>query len=115
MSDPLVYTIPTLQFTQILTVFTFYLQHKLKQSQRTKVRQFVAITGTDEHTAISCLSQNEWRLDMATDNFYQDPVRYFVEPPKATVDRKKVDQLFNRYRSEFVSCVLCVFHWEYIV
>lgn len=60
----------------------------------------MTITGTDEHTAINCLSQNEWRLDVATDNFYQDPVRYFVEPPKPTVDRKKLEQLFTKYRSE---------------
>lgn len=76
------------------------IMHKLKQSQRSKVRQFITITGTDEHTAINCLSQNEWRLDMSTDNFYQDPIRYFVEPPKPAVDRKKLDALFNKYRSE---------------
>lgn len=75
-------------------------QHRLKQSQRSKVRQFVTITGTDEHTAINCLSLNDWRMDAATDNFFTDPVRYFVEPPKAAVDKKKLDQLFNKYRSE---------------
>ena len=80
----------------------FLPQHKLKQSQRSKVRQFITITGTDEHTAINCLTQNEWRLDMATDNFYQDPIRYFVEPPRAAVDRKKLDSLFNKYRSMFI-------------
>ncbi len=75
-------------------------QHKLKQSQRSKVRQFMAITGTDEHTAINCLSHNEWRLDMSTDNYYQNPVRYFTEAPRQPVDRKKLDSLFNKYRSE---------------
>ena len=39
-------------------------------------------------------------MDAATDNFFTDPVRYFVEPPKAAVDKKKLDQLFNKYRSE---------------
>ena len=82
------------------------IQHRLKQSQRSKVRQFVTITGTDEHTAINCLSLNDWRMDAATDNFFTDPVRYFVEPPKAAVDKKKLDQLFNKYRSEFVHTVL---------
>ncbi len=77
------------------------LQHKLKQSQVSKVRQFVSITGTDEPTATNCLSQSNWRLDLATDNFYQDPMRYFVEPPRATVEKKKLDSLFNKYRSEF--------------
>ena len=83
-----------------------YIQHRLKQSQRSKVRQFVTITGTDEHTAINCLSLNDWRMDAATDNFFTDPVRYFVEPPKAAVDKKKLDQLFNKYRSEFLHTVL---------
>ena len=75
-------------------------QYKLKQSQRAKVRHFMAVTGSDDHTAINCLTQNDWRLDMATDNFYQDPLKYFVEPPRAPVDKKKIDILFNKYRSE---------------
>ena len=75
-------------------------QNKLKQSQRSKVRQFVAITGTDEHTALNCLTQNDWRLDISTDNFYQEPLRYLVDPPKPAVDKKKLDQLFNKYRSK---------------
>lgn len=69
------------------------------------MRQFVTITGTDEHTAINCLSLNDWRIDAATDNFFTDPVRYFVEPPKAAVDKKKLDQLFNKYRSESFTCL----------
>ncbi len=81
-------------------VFFGYVQHKLKPSQASKVRQFVSITGTDESTATNCLSQSNWRLDLATDNFYQDPIRYLVEPPRAAVDRRKLDSLFNKYRSE---------------
>jgi DCN1-like protein 1/2 len=73
--------------------------YKLKQSQRAKVRNFMAVTGSDDHTATNCLTQNDWRLDMATDNFYQDPLKYFVEPPRASVDRKKIDILFNKYRN----------------
>ena len=104
---------PTTKFPAIqykLLLFLLFscppIQHRLKQSQRSKVRQFVTITGTDEHTAINCLSLNDWRMDAATDNFFTDPVRYFVEPPKAAVDKKKLDQLFNKYRSEFLHTVL---------
>ncbi|CAI7997144.1 DCN1-like protein 1 [Geodia barretti] len=75
------------------------MKYKLKQSQRAKVRHFMAVTGSDDHTAINCLTQNDWRLDMATDNFYQDPLKYFVEPPRAPVDKKKIDILFNKYRN----------------
>lgn len=75
------------------------IMYKLKQSQRAKVRQFMSITGTDDHTAINCLTQNDWRLDMATDNFYQDPLKYYVEAPRAPVDKKKIDSLFTKYRN----------------
>ena len=81
-------------------------QYKLKQSQKAKVRQFMAITGTDDHTAISCLTHNDWRLDMATDNFYQEPMKYYVEAPRAPVDKKKIESLFTKYRSEFTTCPL---------
>ena len=78
-----------------------HVQYKLKQSQRAKVRQFMAITGTVDHTAINCLTQNDWRLDIATDNFYQDPMKYYTEPPKTPVDRRKIDALFAKYRSKY--------------
>ena len=89
----------------------FILQYKLKQSQRAKVRQFMAITGTDDHTAINCLTQNDWRLDMSTDNFYQDPMKYYIEAPRAPVDKRKIDSLFTKYRSELAlvqSSMLCM-------
>lgn len=59
----------------------------------------MAITGTDDHTAINCLTQNDWRLDMATDNFYQDPMKYYMEAPRAAVDKRKIDSLFTKYRN----------------
>ena len=60
----------------------------------------MAITGTEDHTAINCLTHNEWRLDMATDNFYQDPMKYMTEPPRASVDKRKIETLFTKYRSK---------------
>lgn len=71
--------------------------HKLKQSQKSKVRQFIAITNTDEATAIYCMGQNDWKIELATDSYFTDPVRYFVEP-KVKVDRNKIEALFNKYR-----------------
>ena len=41
---------------------------------------------------------------MATDNFYQDPLKYYVEAPRAPVDKKKIDSLFTKYRSK-LHCV----------
>jgi len=71
--------------------------HKLKSSQKDKVRQFIVFTQTGEKTAIHCLGQHDWKLDVAVDNYYQNPDRYNREP-KATVDRRKIEYLFNKYR-----------------
>ena len=78
-------------------VFSLYLQHRLKSSQKEKVRQFIAFTQTDEKSAISCLSQHDWKLHVATDQFFQYPHRY-VKESKTTVDKKKIQHLFERYK-----------------
>lgn len=67
--------------------------NKLKSGQRDKVRKFIALTQTGEQTAISCLSRNEWKLELASDNYFQQPELYYRE-----LDRKKIETLFNRYR-----------------
>ncbi|KAK9513055.1 hypothetical protein O3M35_001335 [Rhynocoris fuscipes] len=71
--------------------------HKLKSSQRDKVKKFISFTQTGESTAIYCLSQNDWKLDLASDNFFQNPDVYYKEP-KSTVDRKKLEQVFSKYK-----------------
>lgn len=65
-------------------------------SQRDKVKQFIAFTQTGESTAIFCLSQNDWKLDLASDNYFQNPDVYYKEP-KVSVDRKKN---WNNYSSD---------------
>ncbi|XP_031567726.1 DCN1-like protein 2 [Actinia tenebrosa] len=71
--------------------------HRLKSSQREKVRQFIAFTETNEKTAITCLNQHEWRLDIASDNYFQNPERYYTES-RVAVDKKKIVHLFDRYK-----------------
>jgi len=71
--------------------------HKLKSSQRDKVKKFIAFTQTGEATAIYCLTQNDWKLELASDNYFRNQEAYYREP-KATVDRKKLELLFNKYK-----------------
>ena len=73
------------------------LQHRLKSSQREKVRQFISFTETNEKTAINCLSQNDWRLDVASDSYFQNPERYYIDT-KPLIDKKKLSHLFDRYK-----------------
>ena len=91
---------------KIIWPFAFYLsfQHKLKSSQRDKVRQFIAFTQTTEKAGIQCLSCHDWKLDVAVDNFFQNPDKY-TESVRPTVDRKRIEALWQRYKG-----MLCVNH-----
>jgi len=71
--------------------------HKLKSSQRDRCREFINLTQTGEKTAIYCLSQHDWKLDIALDNYFANSEVYNKEP-RSVVDRKKLDQLYNRYK-----------------
>lgn len=52
----------------------------------------MAITQTGEQTAIFCLQSNDWKLDQASDNYFQQPQTYYRD-----LDPKKIEQLFRRY------------------
>jgi DCN1-like protein 1/2 len=54
-------------------------------------------TQSNEKIALACLSQNEWKLDVATDNFFQNPELY-VSNLKGVLDKRRLEQLYNRYR-----------------
>lgn len=84
-------------------MFNFFnFQNKLKSSQKDKVKKFMNFTQTPENVAIFCLAKNDWKLEQASDNFYQNPVEY--ETVKAssqlgyTVDKRKLEVMYARYR-----------------
>ena len=80
-------------------------QYKLKSGQKSKVRQFLSITQSDEHTAIACLSHNDWKVEVSIDAYFQHPARYMQHERHSSVDRKKMNALFDRYRGVVYMCV----------
>merc|ERR1712025_844574 len=72
--------------------------HKLKSSQKDRCREFITLTQTGEKTALYCLAQHDWKIDIALDNYFANPELYYRETKAVTVDRKKLEAMYNKYR-----------------
>lgn len=76
------------------------------------MKRFVSLTQTGEQTAIYCLSQHDWKLELASDAYFQNPEIYWRESMSkvtASADRKKIDQLFNKYRGNATLLRVAIF------
>jgi len=62
----------------------------------------MSFTQTTENVAIFCLAKNEWKLEQASDNFFQNPLEYDIAKINAqisfTVDKKRLEAMYARYR-----------------
>lgn len=103
--------------------------NKLKQTQKDRVRQFMNFTNTSEKTAIYCLNQFDWKIDVASDMFFQNPdlflrydlanssegrqhhhhhhhshhtsssAHYMQDQHNSYPDRRKFEAVFSRYKA----------------
>lgn len=86
----------------MLDLFNF--QNKLKSSQKDKVKKFMTFTQASENVAIFCLAKNEWKLEQASDNFFQNPLEYdsvkINSQLNYSVDKRKLEIMYARYRGK---------------
>ena len=82
----------------------FSSQHRSSKSaqreQRERAREFASLTQTGEKTALFALSQHDWKLDIALDNYFANPELYYRETKVITLDRKKLEAMYNKYRGK---------------
>lgn len=70
----------------------------LNRQQREKVANFQAVTGAPPKLAAEFLKRYSWSLDQAVDTFFTEG-HSFPSKPAATVDAKKVDTFFRKYKA----------------
>lgn len=70
----------------------------------------MTFTQTSESVAIFCLSKNDWKLEQASDNFFQNPLEYETVKINTQlsfiVDKKKLETMYTRYRGKIIYYLL---------
>ena len=59
------------------------------------------MTQTGEKTAQFCLQHHDWKLDLALDSYFANP-EFYCKEPKASIDRKKLETLYSRYKGKTI-------------
>jgi len=70
----------------------------LNRQQREKVGNFQTVTGAPAKLATEFLKRHNWSIDSAVDTFFTEGHSY-PSKPVATVDSKKLDAFFRKYKA----------------
>jgi len=73
--------------------------NKLPREQRDKARDFITFTGVSESVAIDALKKNQWQLEVAVDNYFNNPSS-FQDHSTPKVEVSKIEALFNKYKDK---------------
>ena len=108
-------------------------QSSTKQKlQREKIAQFISLTQSSEKHAINFLAQYDWKLDVATDAYYNSLDSTYTttttttsnthynsgsggsssrqrEMSRMTIDKKKLDQIWSIYKGNSI-CLFVFFN-----
>jgi DCN1-like protein 1/2 len=64
----------------------------------------MTFTQASENVAIFCLAKNDWKLEQASDNFFQNPLEYDTVKINTqlgySVDKRKLETMYTRYRGK---------------
>jgi len=71
--------------------------NKLNKQQKDKVKQFIVFTNASESAAITTLEAYTWNLEVAVDNYFNNPMDLTVHSP-STSDVSKIANLFLQYK-----------------
>jgi len=77
----------------------------LNRSQREKVANFQAVTGAPAKLAAEFLKRYSWSLDQAVDTFFTEGHSFPPTKAAVTVDAKKIDTFFRKYKAPDQECI----------
>jgi len=77
---------------------------KLKSRERDLVKQLKSFTQADDRTCIYCLQKHQWRLELALDQYFNNPEFYHQasmssrSSSSSSVDSSKILKLYEKYK-----------------
>lgn len=77
----------------------------------------MTFTQTSESVAIFCLAKNDWKLEQASDNFFQNPHEYETVKVNTQlgfiVDKRKLESMYNKYRGNIFFLLYFIMFKDY--